>query len=366
MAIPLVDLKAQYAAIRDDVRAAMDRVLDNTSFILGQEVEQFEEAFGEFTGAEHVIGVSSGTSALHLALLACGVGPGDEVIVPGNTFIATAEAVLQAGATPVFADVDPDTFTVDAPSVEPLLSPKTRAIIPVHLYGQAVDMDPLLALAESRGLAVIEDAAQAHGAEYKGRKVGTLGRAACFSFYPGKNLGAYGDGGAVATQDAEVAERVRLLRNHGRAKKYEHLMPGYNYRLDALQAAILRVKLSHLSDWNEARHQHAQAYTERLQAAGIATPVEREWAKHVYHIYATQVADRDAVAARLKAEGIATGVHYPIPLHQQPAFASGPKEQAALPVCEQVAGRLLSLPMYPELTDEQIGRVCEALEKAVG
>lgn len=361
MSIPLVDLKAQYAVIRDDVASAIERVLANTSFILGDEVEQFEQAFAAFLGVDHVVGVSSGTSALHLALLACGIGAGDEVVVPGNTFIATAEAVLHVGGTPVFADVNADTFTMDAEHVEPLLTAKTRAIIPVHLYGHSANMGPIMDMASDRGLVVVEDAAQAHGAEYKGQKVGSFGRAACFSFYPGKNLGAYGDGGAVVTRDADVAEQVRLLRNHGRAQKYEHLIPGYNYRLDALQAAILRVKLDHLPQWNEARRRHAQAYTERLRDTGIPTPVEREWATHVYHIYAIQVADRDAVAARLKAEGIATGIHYPIPLHHQPAFSDPNQQPPSLPICERLAPRLLSLPMYPELTVAQIDEVCAAI-----
>jgi len=366
MSIPLVDLKAQYAAIREDIAGAIDRVLANTSFILGDEVEQFEQAFGEFLGVDHVVGVSSGTSALHLALLACGIGAGDEVVVPGNTFIATAEAVLYVGGTPVFADVNADTFTMDAEHIEPLLTAKTRAIIPVHLYGHPANMGPIMDMASDRGLVVIEDAAQAHGAEYCGDKVGSFGRAACFSFYPGKNLGAYGDGGAVVTRDAEVAEQVRLLRNHGRAQKYEHLIPGYNYRLDALQAAILGVKLDHLPKWNEARRRHAQAYTERLRDLGTPTPVERDWATHVYHIYAIQVADRDAVAARLKADGIATGIHYPIPIHLQPALSHPNQQPPALPICERLAPRLLSLPMYPELTIEQIDRICAAVAGALG
>ncbi len=359
MSIPLVDLKAQYASIEAELRAAMDRVIQNTAFILGSEVEQFEAAFAEFVRADHVVGASSGTSALHLALLACGVGPGDEVIVPANTFIATAEAVLHAGAQPVFVDVDSETLTLTAEQVELALTPKTRAVIPVHLFGHPADMDPILELAEAQGLAVIEDAAQAHGAEYKGRRIGTLGRAACFSFYPGKNLGAYGDGGAVATNDPELAERVRLLRNHGRAEKYKHLMPGYNYRLDALQAAILGAKLPHLDAWNEARRQHAKAYDERLAALGVETPTAKDWATPVYHIYAIQLDRRDELAAHLKARGIASGVHYPIPLHRQPAFAGG--ETEALPVCERAAARMLSLPMYPELTTEQIDEVCSAI-----
>lgn len=365
MNIPLVDLKAQYANIRGDILTAVHRVLDNTAFILGEEVEAFEHAFADFLGVGHVVGVSSGTAALHLGLEACGVKAGDEVITAANTFIATAEAIAYLGAEPVFVDVDPETFTLDVSQVEASVTPKTRAVIPVHLFGHPADMDPLLELAREQDLRVVEDAAQAHGAEYKGRRAGGLGHVACFSFYPGKNLGAYGDGGAVATQDEALAEQVRLLRNHGRAKKHEHLTVGHNYRLDALQAAILGVKLKRLDHWNEARRCHAQAYNNRLAELGVTTPTEKPWAKHVYHIYAVQLEHREPVAAALKARGVATGMHYPVPLHLQPAFSAKGQSRGTFPVAERLADQLLSLPMFPELTHDQIAYACEGIAAAM-
>ena len=366
MNIPFVDLKAQYVVIKDDVQMAINRVLDNTSFILGSEVAAFEAAFAGFVGVGHAVGVSSGTAALHLALKACGVKPGDEVITAANTFIATAEAIVYLGATPVFADVDAETQTLDVGQAEALITPKTKAIVPVHLFGHPADMDPILDLAKAHGLTVVEDAAQAHGAEYKGRRIGGLGHAACFSFYPGKNLGAYGDGGAVVTNDSALAEQIRMVRNHGRAEKYEHLTIGHNYRLDALQAAILGVKLERLDQWNAARREHAQAYNGKLAGLGAVTPVERPWAKHVYHIYQIQIENRDDVAATLKEQGVATGIHYPIPLHLQPAFADRGQDRGTFPIAERLADRMLSLPMFPELTDEQIDRVCNCLAEALG
>ena len=366
MKVPFVDLKAQYAAIKDDVQKAINRVLENTSFILGSEVEAFEGALADFLEVGHAIGVSSGTAALHLALKACGVKPGDEVITAANTFIATAEAIVYLGATPVFADVDPETQTLDVGQVEALITPRTKAIVPVHLFGHPADMDPILDLAKAHGLMVVEDACQAHGAEYGGRRAGGLGHVGCFSFYPGKNLGAYGDGGVAVTNDPALAEDIRMTRNHGRAEKYEHLAVGYNYRLDALQAAILGVKLERLEQWNAARREHAQAYSAKLAGLNAVTPVEKPWAKHVYHIYQTQIENRDAVAAKLKAQGIATGVHYPIPLHLQPVFADLGQGRGTFPVAERLADRMLSLPMFPELTDEQISHVCDCLGEAVG
>ena len=365
MNIPLVDLKAQYATIKEDILAAVHRVLDNTAFILGQEVEAFERAFADFLGVDHVVGVSSGTAALHLALEACRVGLGDEVITAANTFIATAEAIAYVGAEPVFVDVDPQTFTLDVGQVEARITPRTKAVIPVHLFGHPADMDPILELAQDRGLNVVEDAAQAHGAEYKGRRTGGLGHVACFSFYPGKNLGAYGDAGAVATNIGGLADKIRLLRNHGRAQKYEHRIIGHNYRLDALQAAILGVKLERLEQWNAARRRHAQQYNARLRQLGVATPVEKPWAKHVYHVYAVQLRGREHVAAKLKERGVATGMHYPIPLHLQPAFSEQAQGLGTFPVAERLADRLLSLPMFPELTDEQIAYVCEGIAAAM-
>ena len=366
MNVPFVDLKAQYAAIKDDVQRAINRVLDNTSFILGSEVETFETAFADFVGLGHAIGVSSGTAALHLALKVCGVGSGDEVITAANTFIATAEAIVYLGATPVFADVDPETQTLDVGQAEALITPKTKVILPVHLFGHPADMDPILDLAEAHGLMVVEDAAQAHGAEYKGRRAGGLGHVGCFSFYPGKNLGAYGDGGAVVTNDSALAEQIRMVRNHGRAEKYEHLTIGHNYRLDALQAAILGVKLEHLDRWNAARREHVHTYKDGLLGLSAVTPVEKPWAKHVYHIYQIQIENRGEVAAKLKEQGVATGVHYPIPLHLQPAFADRGQGRGSFPVAERLADHMLSLPMFPELTAEQIEHVCNCLGEAIG
>jgi len=363
MDIPLVDLQAQYAAIKPEIQDAINRILDNTSFILGDEVDAFEAAFAEFIGAKHAIGVSSGTAAVHLALAVAGVKPGDEVIVPANTFIATAEPIVYLGASPVLVDVDPVTYTMDLAEAEAAMTDKTSAIVPVHLFGHATDMDPILDMANERGLKVVEDAAQAHGAQYKGRGVGSIGDVACFSFYPGKNLGAYGDAGAVTTNDDDLAEQVRMLRNHGRASKYESLTIGYNARIDALQAAILAVKLRHLPDWNDARRRHAQAYNERLADLDAALPTEAEWAKHVYHIYAIQVDNRDDVLAKLKDRGIGAGIHYPVPLHMQPVFEH--LGQGPFPAAERAAERMISLPLYAELTDEQIDYVCGCLADAL-
>lgn len=359
--IPLVDLRAQYRIIKPEIDAAIERVLANTRFILGKEVQDFEEAFAVYCGARYAIGVASGTAALHLALLACGIGQGDEVITSPFTFIATAEAICHAGARPVFVDIDPVSYNLDPSRIEEAITPRTKAILPVHLYGQPADMDPLLAIARRYDLKVIEDAAQAHGAEYKGQRVGTLGGAACFSFYPGKNLGAYGDGGMVVTNDPQIAERVRMLRDHGRLSKYEHLIVGYGERLDALQAAILGVKLRHLDDWNERRRRIAAQYRELLADGNIQVPQESKDVRHVYHLFVVRVRDRDATLARLKEAGIGVGVHYPIPLHLQPAFAWLGYREGDFPNAEQAAREVLSLPIYPEMTVEQMDQVAYAL-----
>jgi dTDP-4-amino-4,6-dideoxygalactose transaminase len=363
--IPLVDLKAQYESIKPEVDEAIQRVIANTSFILGEEVKGFEEAFAAFCGVRYAVGVASGTAALHLALLACDVGPGDEVITSPHTFVATAETICHAGARPVFADIDLASYNIAPTQVEAAITPRTKAIIPVHLYGQPADMDPLLDIARHHGLKVIEDAAQAHGAEYNGQRAGTLGDVACFSFYPGKNLGAYGDGGMVVTSDAEIADGVRLLRNHGRHSKYEHLIVGYGERLDALQAAILGVKLRHLDEWNERRRQVASRYRELLANHAIQVPQEVDGVRHVYHQFVVRVQDRDAVRERLKGDGIAAGVHYPIPLHLQPALAWLEYQEGDFPNAEWAAREVLSLPIYPEITEEQIAQVAQSLAAAI-
>jgi dTDP-4-amino-4,6-dideoxygalactose transaminase len=363
--IPLVDLKAQYAAIKPEVDAAMQRVLDNTSFILGQEVAGFEAAFADYVGAREAVGVASGTAALLLALLACDVGPGDQVITTAHTFIATAEAISQAGATPVFVDVDPRTYNLDPNRVEAAITERTRAIIAVHLYGQPCDMAALADIAQRHNLWLIEDAAQAHGAEYNGRRCGSIGHLACFSFYPGKNLGAYGDGGMVTCDDAALAARVRRLRDHGRTSKYLHQEVGWGERLDALQAAVLKVKLGHLEAWTEARRAHAARYDVFLSGMDVVTPYVAPDVRHVYHLYVIRVARRDEVLARLKAQGIGAGIHYPVPLHRQPAYGFLGYAEGSLPVTEQAAAEVLSLPMYPELTAKQAATVVGALEEVM-
>ncbi|GAB4563753.1 MAG: DegT/DnrJ/EryC1/StrS family aminotransferase [Anaerolineae bacterium] len=363
--IPLVDLKAQYQLIRDEIDAAIQRVIDNTAFIMGPEVKAFEEEFAAYCEASYAVGVSSGTAALFLALKACGIGPGDEVITTPMTFIATAEAVSQAGARPVFVDIDPRTYNIDPDQVQAAISPRTRAILPVHLYGQPAEMDPLLAIARRHGLWVIEDAAQAHGARYKGRRVGTLGDIACFSFYPGKNLGAYGDAGAVVTNNPELAARVRALRDHGRRSKYVHDELGWGERLDALQAAILRVKLRYLDQWNEARRQRAQTYSELLADLNVVLPFVPSHIEPVFHCYVIRTPRRDEVLQALREQGIGAGIHYPIALHQQPAYRSLGYGEGAFPVAEQCSREVLSLPMYPELTQEQQQLVVDALRNAM-
>ncbi|MDT4952919.1 MAG: hypothetical protein QOJ02_1057 [Acidobacteriota bacterium] len=364
MTIPLVDLRAQYLSIKDEIDGAIARVLDNTSFVLGPEVEAFEAAFAKYTGARFCIGINSGTAAIQLAITACGLGAGDEVIVPANSFFATAEAVSTAGATPVFVDSDPISYNVDVSKIEAAITKRTRAIMPVHLYGQTADLDPIFEIAERRGLIVIEDAAQAHGSRYKGRRVGALGRAGCFSFYPGKNLGAYGEGGAVVTNDEEVARSVRLLRDHGSERKYTHKIIGYNFRLEGIQGAVLNVKLRHLDRWNQLRREHAARYTELLRGSGLKLPREMPYAEHIYHLYVVQSDERDWLQQTLNASGIQTGIHYPIPIHLQPAYASLNYKAGNFPEAERQAARVLSLPMFPELTDEQLRQVAEAITES--
>jgi dTDP-4-amino-4,6-dideoxygalactose transaminase len=356
--VPFLDLRAQYATIRGDLASVWQQVLESTAFAGGPFVAAFEKEFASFCGCEFALGVSSGTAALWLTLLASGVGPGDEVITVPNTFIATAEAISLCGATPVFVDVDPQTYTLDPNLLEPAITPRTKAVIPVHLYGQPADMAPILATAQRHGLLVIEDACQAHGAEYKGRKAGSFSHAGCFSFYPGKNLGAYGEAGAVVTNDPELAQKIRILRDHGQVERYQHSVIGWNDRMDGLQGAVLSVKLRHLDKWNEARRSHARFYSKLLKGLDSVTlPREAGYARHVYHIYAVRVPQRDELAAALRQQDIWCGIHYPVPIHLQRAYEFLGYQEGSFPVAEQAARETLSLPMFPELTMEQIERV---------
>lgn len=360
--IPLVDLKAQYQSIKVEIDEAIQCALEKSQFIMGEHVKRFEEEFASFCGVKHGIATSSGTTAIHLALIASGIGPGDEVILPSHTFIATAEPVCHCGAVPVFVDADPDTYNMDAMTLETAITPRTKAVIPVHLYGQCAEMGAILEVAKDHKLKVIEDCAQAHGARYKAWVAGTMGDFGCFSFFPGKNLGAYGDAGMVVTNNEEDAERLRLLVNHGRTLKYEHEIVGYNYRMDALQAAILSVKLKHLAKWTDARRRIAHIYNLLLENLPLATPYEEYW--HVYHLYVIQCDERDKLAKHLKDAGIATGIHYPIPLHLQPCFRDLPGiNEYRLPVTEKLASSILSLPIYPELTKDDQDYIAESIKR---
>jgi len=363
--IPLIDLKAQYQALKPDIDAAIARVIANTSFIMGPEVEHFEEAFAAYCATRYAVGVGSGTAALELTLRALDIGPGDQVITTPFTFFATAEAISQAGATPVFADIDPRTYNLDPRAVEAAVTPRTRAIIPVHLYGQPADVDALTAIARRHDLALIEDAAQAHGADYRGRRAGSLGHAACFSFYPGKNLGAYGDGGAVVTDDNRLAERLRLLRDHGRSSKYMHREIGFGHRLDALQAAILAAKLPHLDAANAARRRLAVRYGQLLADTDLVLPYELEGVRSAFHLYVVRTPQRDQVLRQFQDQGIGAGIHYPLPLHLQPAYADMRLRPGAFPVSEAAAQQVLSLPLFPEMTGAQQDRVVTALAAAI-
>ncbi len=360
MPIPLVDLKAQLRGIRTEIDSAISETLDQTAFIMGDRVRRFEREFAKYCGTSHGVGASSGTTALHLALVAAGVGPGDEVITVSHTFIATAEAILHCGAIPVLVDVDPETYTMDPQRLEEVLTSATKAIIPVHLYGQCADMTAISAFASTHGLKVIEDAAQAHGAMWEGKMAGAIGEAGCFSFFPGKNLGAAGDGGAVVTNNDQMAERMSSLANHGRQTKYLHDVLGFNYRLDALQAAVLSVKLRYLDDWTDRRRGAAKRYNELLRDLPVELPVERD--RHVYHLYVIQCDRRDELLALMKSRNIFAGIHYPIPLHKQPCFLSGEAVRSGpMPVTERVADRIVSLPLFPEITSEQQERVTESI-----
>ena len=355
--IPFVDLKAQYQSIKNEIDASIALVLENSSFILGPEVESFESAFADYVNARFCVALNSGTAALHLALMAAGVSTGHEVIVPSNSFFASAESVSVVGATPVFVDADATAYTIDESQIESRITSRTRAIMPVHLYGQAADLDPIFDIAARHNLVVIEDAAQAHGGEYKGRRVGALGHAGCFSFYPSKNLGAYGEAGAVVTNDEDFAARVRLLRDHGSNRKYYHNIIGYNFRMEGIQGAVLNVKLRHLDEWNRLRRKHAAAYNELLNNSGLVLPSEMSYARHVYHAYVVQSETRDELHKQLTATGIQAGIHYPVPIHLQPAYASLGYRKGELPVTETLCERVLSLPMYPELTRQQLNQI---------
>ncbi len=363
--IPLVDLKAGYEPLKDEIHRAWDDILSGMHLFLGPNVQAFESEFAAYCGVERAIGVSDGTNAIQLALRACGIGTGDEVITVSHTFIATIEAILLAGATPVFVDIDPRTFTMDVSQVENRITSKTRAIMPVHLYGQCADMDPILEIARRHDLYVIEDACQAHGAEYKGRKAGSMGDAAAFSFYFTKNLGAYGEGGLVTTKDTEMARRVRMLRDHGSEKRYYHEYLGWNARLDELQAAVLRIKLTRLDQWNNQRRQNAALYNKSLEQLGLILPSEATYNRHVYHLYVIRTPQREALRQYLNTQGIGTGIHFPVPNHLQKPLQDFGYTRGSLPVTEAIADEILSLPMYAELSQEQIERVANVIKDFV-
>jgi dTDP-4-amino-4,6-dideoxygalactose transaminase len=363
--IPLVDLRAQYHTIKTEICEAIDRVLETSQFVLGSEVAAFEGEFADFCGARHGIGVNSGTSALHLALLAAGIGPGDEVITVPFTFVATVAAIVYTGARPVFVDIDPRSYTIDVTQIERAITKRTKAILPVHLYGHPADLDPIIEIARRHHLVLIEDAAQAHGAEYKGRRVGSIGDLACFSFYPGKNLGAYGEGGMVITNQSGYDRTIRMLRDWGQEHKYHHVLKGFNYRMEGLQGAILRVKLRYLEAWTEARRTHAALYDELLAGSNVQPPQAMAYARHVYHIYAIRSTERAALQQGLTGQDIQSGIHYPFPVHLLPAYADLGYHSGNFPQAEAMAAEELSLPMYPELSKEAVHRVAAALIEAL-
>lgn len=366
MTVPFLNLDLHHAPLRDEIDTAIREVIDSNAFAGGPFVTQFEEDFATFCGCRHAIGLGSGTEALWLTLLAMGIGPGDEVITVPMTFIATAEAITYCGARPVFVDVDPRTYTMDPAALRNAVTPRTKAIIPVHLFGHPADMDPILEVAREHGLFVIEDACQAHGAEYKGRNVGSLGDAGCFSFYPGKNLGALGEAGAVVTNDDDLQERIRILRDHGQTRKYHHAMVGWNCRMDGIQAAVLRIKLRRLDRANELRRSHAAQYDSLFEGLEeLVTPMESACSRHVYHIYAVRVRMRDQMIRFLQERGIGTGIHYPVPVHLQECYRDLGYQEGAFPVAEQCAMEFLSLPMFPELTSAQVRLAGDVVKEAV-
>ncbi len=360
--IPFVDLKNQFRALESEMREAIDRVLVRGWFVLGEELENFERAFATYLSADHAVGVGSGTDAIDLALRAAGIGPGDEVVTVANTAVPTLTGICASGAAPVLIDIDPATFTLDPALIASAITSNTKAIVPVHLYGHPCHMDAILAVAQEHNLVVIEDCAQAHGALYKGRSCGTFGEAAAFSFYPSKNLGAYGDGGAVVTNSPDIEERLRKLRNYGESERYHHECQGVNSRLDEIQAAVLSVKLPHLDTWNAARRKHAKQYRTVLDGLPIRLPTEAEWATHCYHLYVVRSQERDALREHLRAEGIGTQLHYPVPIHSQKAYAFLGKAAGSFPESELAASEVLSLPMYPELSSDAIDTVARAIK----
>jgi dTDP-4-amino-4,6-dideoxygalactose transaminase len=367
MTIPFLDIRAQNSPLRAEIRSAIDEVIEEAAFAGGRYVEKFEEDFASFCQCKRALGMGSGTEALWLALLGSGVGPGDEVITVPSTFMATAEAITYSGARPVFVDIDRRTYTMDPTALESAITSRTKAIIPVHLFGQPADMDPIMEVARSHGLIVIEDACQAHGATYKGRQAGTLGNAGCFSFYPGKNLGAFGEAGAVVTNDTELAERMSVLRDHGQVRKYHHTMVGGICRMDGIQGAVLRIKLKQLEKGNQQRRQLARAYDEAFAGVReVITPWVSSSVKHVYHLFAIRVRERDALIESLASKGIGTGIHYPIPVHLQIAYRSLGYAQGAFPVAEQCAREFVSLPMYPELPVSKVVLIADAVKSALG
>jgi dTDP-4-amino-4,6-dideoxygalactose transaminase len=363
MKVPFLDLQAQYASIQEEIGTALQQVLDKTAFAGGPFVEEFEKEFASFCQCDFAVGVGSGTDALWMALLGMAIGEDDEVITTPNTFIATAEAISFSGATPVFVDIDEPTYNMNPDLLEGAITPKTKAVIPVHLFGQMADMDRIMQIARAHGLFVVEDACQAHGAEYKGRRAGSIGDAGCFSFYPGKNLGAYGEAGVIVTNNAELAEKMRMFRDHGQAKKYYHSIIGWNARMDGLQGAVLSAKLKHLPIWNEARRKNARLYNDLLaRVDGVITPIEADYAKHVYHIYAIRTKNRDALIRALAEKDVSCGIHYPVPIHLQEAYKFLGHKKGSFPITEKCVEELLSLPMFPELSQEQIERVCHEIK----
>ncbi|WP_263357928.1 DegT/DnrJ/EryC1/StrS family aminotransferase [Acidicapsa ligni] len=364
MKVPFVDLKLLHSGIEDELREVFSRVLSNSSFVLGPEVEQFEKDFATYCGTAHAVAVNTGTAAIHLVLAGLGIGPGDEVITVAHTFIATAEAISAVGATPVFVDINPISFCMDADKIEAAITHRTRAIVPVHIYGQVADMDAISAVAKRHGIPVVEDACQAHGAEYKGRKAGSLGVAGCFSFYPGKNLGACGEGGAVTTDDAALAQRIRMWRDHGSRKKYEHEFAGHNMRMEGLQGGLLSVKLKYLDHWNNQRRQAARHYARLLAGSPITIPAEMDYGRHVYHLYVVQAVDRDGLRQQLADAGVESGLHYPTPLHLQEAYRHLGYKKGDFPITESVKDHILSLPIYPGIAPEAIEHVVAELQES--
>jgi dTDP-4-amino-4,6-dideoxygalactose transaminase len=362
--IPFLDLRAQYRQIKPSIDSAIAAVVDSAQFVLGPEVAAFEERFASYCGAKHCIGLNSGTSALHLALLAAGIGPGDEVITVSMTFVATTAAILYCGARPIFVDIDPDTWTMNYKLIESAITPRTKAILPVHLHGLMAEMEPIVEVARRHGLVVIEDAAQSHGATYKGKAAGSLGDIGCFSFYPGKNLGAYGEAGAVVTNDPDLARKMSLLRDWGQDSKYRHVLAGYNYRMEAIQGAVLKVKMDHIENWTEGRRAVAAQYDRLLADSRCQLPAPPAHSRHVYHVYALRVPDRDRVQEALHALGVGAGIHYPVPVHLQKAYAELGYRRGDLPVTESAADEFLSLPIYAELQAGQVAEVVAQLKKA--